>query len=108
MVVGLMFLLMMILIPHPTIAAPTDPRFSTFEPVIVGNASGTGYSAVTGPAGTLSPGFQVVARDVSAAPQNHETIILDFSQANVRLFGSQNSGTTLNCAARTLSSTTNL
>lgn len=97
--VGAVFLLMMILIPRSTIAAPTDPSFSTLEPVIVGNASGTGYLSVTGPAGTLSPGFQVIARDVTASPQN---------QANVRLSGSQNSGTTLNCAARTLSSTTNL
>jgi len=106
--VGLIFLLMMILIPRSTIGAPTDPSLSTLEPVIVGNASGTGYPVVNGPAGTLSPGFQVIARDVTAAPQNHETIILDFSQANVRLFGSQNSGTTLNCPAKTLSSTTNL
>jgi len=108
MAAGSLFLLMVILIPISTIAAPTDPGRSTLEPVIVGNASGTGYSAVTGPAGTLSPGFQVIARDVTASPQNHETIILDFSQANVRLSGSQNSGTTLNCPARTLSSTTNL
>jgi hypothetical protein len=84
----------------PTNAVPNkvpDPRNSTVDPVLVGSASGEAVDAGRG------PGFRVVARDVNNSPLWGEAILLDFSSApGIVLFADQASGTTVNCAARTL------
>lgn len=78
-----------------------DPRFTTFDPVLVGNQTGN-------PLGGLQPGFDVVIRDVFNVPIEGRAVILDFTGTPIRLSAVQNSGTTLDCVARTLSRVTDL
>jgi hypothetical protein len=81
-------------------AGVPDPRFSTIDAVVVGNASGT---AVGG-----SPvGFDVTVRDVSNAPLAGVTVTLAFSTAGMKVFSTQNAGTTVNCPAKSISRVTN-
>jgi len=74
------------------------------EPLLVGNSTGSlMLSAVPGDL----PGYQVQLRDVNNAPLPNVAVVLDFSQApTLRLYSSQNGGTTVNCAARTLTQIT--
>ena len=73
--------------------AKVDPRTSHADPLIVGD-----------PAGTRA--YLVNVRDINGAPQNRRLVTLDFSGSVVRLYEVQEPGTTLNCAARTLSRVT--
>jgi len=76
-----------------------DPRFNTIDAVVVGNTTGTAM-------GGAPAGFDVTMRDINNAPRANVIVTLDFSATVIRLYSTQNAGTTLNCAARTLSRTT--
>ena len=77
-----------------------DPRFSTCDPVVVGNVSGAAI-------GSAPAGFDVTLRDVNNAPLVGHVIVVDFSSSAMRLLGAQNPGTTIDCAGRRLSRVTN-
>lgn len=81
-------------------AGVPDPRFSTIDAVVVGNASGT-------PIGGSPAGYDVTVRDVSNAPLSGVTVTLNFSTSAMKVFSTQNAGTTVNCAAKSISRVTN-
>ncbi len=81
-------------------AGVPDNRFSTSDAVVVGNSSGTAI-------GNTPLGFDVTVRDVNNAPLPGRTVTLDFSATPMKVFNVQNAGTTLNCAAKTISRVTN-
>lgn len=81
-------------------AGVPDNRFSTSDAVVVGNASGTAI-------GGAPAGFDVTVKDVNNAPLPGRTVTLDFSATPMKVFSTQNAGTTLNCAAKTISRVTN-
>jgi hypothetical protein len=81
-------------------AGVPDPRFSTIDNVVVGNASGTAM-------GGAPAGFDVTVRDVSNAPLAGVTVSLAFSTAGMKVFSTQNAGTTVNCPAKSISRVTN-
>lgn len=75
---------------HPGLAsAKVDPRMSAVDPVVVGD-TGDGRT------------FRVQLRGVDNAPAAG-IVTLDFSSTPVRLEATQESGTTVDCAAHTLS-----
>ena len=77
-----------------------DNRFSTCDLVLVGNGSGA-------PIGGAPAGFDVNVRSVNNAPMPGAMVTLDFSATTIRLGSVQAPGTTIDCAARTLSRLTN-
>jgi hypothetical protein len=81
-------------------AGVPDPRFSTIDNVVVGNASGVAM-------GGAPAGFDVTVRDVSNAPLSGVTVTLSFSTAGMKVFSTQNAGTTVNCPAKSISRVTN-
>ena len=83
----------------PAGATTPDPRNSSTDIAVIGNSSGT-------PMGTTPPGFDVRLRDAHNAPLVGTAVTLDFSATGMRLYAAQNSGTTLDCAARTLTRVT--
>ena len=84
---------------RPVAAAVPNPPFSVVDRVVVGSPSGELVTlAFSGHAG-----FWVIVRDVNNMPIPGSTVTLDFSTSGVRGFAAQNPGTTLNCAARTMS-----
>lgn len=79
-----------------------DPRNSTFYSVVIGRP----------PAGATSPGgpleavnYPVVLKDVNNAPLVGQAVVLHFP-ASIRLYATQVPGTTVDCAARTLTRVT--
>jgi hypothetical protein len=80
-------------------ATVPDPRFSTTDLVVVGNTTGT-------PMGGLPAGYDVTVRDLNNVPKAGSVVTLDFSAAGMKVYSTQNAGTTINCAARTISRTT--
>ena len=82
-------------------AGVPDPRFSTVDLVVVGNASGNAI-------GGSPAGFDVTVRDVNNAPLAGRTVTLDFSATPMKVFTVQNAGTTVNCPAKTISRVTNV
>lgn len=82
--------------------AVPDPSQCSVESPMVGNHTGNTM------AGIGSPGYGVVVRDVLGVGIAGSTVSLDFSSApGIRLYSTQNPGTTVNCAARILSRMTN-
>lgn len=81
-------------------AGVPDNRFSTSDAVVVGNVSGTAI-------GGAPAGFDVTVKDVNNAPLAGRTVTLDFSGTPMKVYNAQNAGTTLNCAAKTISRVTN-
>lgn len=81
-------------------AGVPDNRFSTSDAVVVGNVSGTAI-------GGSPAGFDVVVKDVNNAPLPGRTVTLDFSATPMKVFNVQNAGTTVSCAAKTISRVTN-
>lgn len=77
-----------------------DPRFSTVDATVVGDASGVAI-------GAAPAGFDVVVRDINSAPLAGVTVVLNFSATPMKVFSAQNAGTTVNCAAKTISRVTN-
>lgn len=77
-------------------AGVPDPRFSTFDPIGVGDNTGTAY-------GGVPAGFDVAVKDVNNAPVLGATVTLNFSASGVRGYATQNAGTTVNAVAQTLS-----
>jgi hypothetical protein len=85
-------------------AGVPDPRFSSIESVVVGAAA-----QFVAPVGVL-PGYDVTVRDVSNAPLAGVTVTLNFSASGMKVFTTPNgggSGTTVNCAAKSISRVTN-
>jgi hypothetical protein len=83
-------------------AGVPDPRFSTIDPVAVGTNSGTATTQVPG-----TPGYDVVVRDVSNAPLPGVTVTLNYSTSGMKVYSTQNAGTTVNCPAKSISRVTN-
>jgi hypothetical protein len=77
------------------IAVP-DPRTSSIDPIGVGDCLGR-------PLGPAPAGFDVAVRDRNSGPLLGATVALDYSATAVRAYSTQNAGTTVNAAARTLS-----
>lgn len=85
-------------------AGVPDPRFSTVDAVVVGTNSG----ALTQQSGApLNPGFDVVVRDVNNAPLSGRTVTLNYTASGMKVYSTQNAGTTVNCAAKSISRVTN-
>ena len=88
-------------------AGVPSPQQSIVEPVVVGDASGNAYGA-PGSIGTQAvPGFEVTVRDVNLTPLANKNVVVDFSATTMKLHSTQNAGTTVNCAAKTISKLTN-
>ena len=83
-------------------AGVPDPRFSTIDPVAVGTNSGTATAQAA-----ATPGFDVVVRDVSTAPLAGVTVTLNYSTSAMKVYTTQNAGTTVNCPAKSISRVTN-
>lgn len=81
-------------------AGVPDNRFSTSDAVVVGNVSGTAI-------GGAPAGFDVTVKDVNNAPLPGRTVTLDFSATPMKVYNAQNAGTTVSCAAKTISRVTN-
>jgi hypothetical protein len=84
-----------------------DPARSSIEDAIVGNDRGNPIGA-GGSFGTEAvPGYEVTVRDVNNTGLAGVNVVLDFSAASAvtyrKLQNPQNSGTTVNCTAKTLS-----
>jgi hypothetical protein len=77
-------------LPSAAAAKPPYPGFCTIDPVVFGS-----------PAGDRT--YRVLIRDINNAPIAGHVVTLDFSQSALRLYTTQEAGTTLNCANRTLS-----
>ena len=56
--------------------------------------------------GGAPAGYDVLVRDVNNAPVAGAVVTLDFSASGMRVYSTQNAGTTLNCAANAISRTT--
>jgi hypothetical protein len=89
-----------LLLARPASAGVPDPRFSVTEPVIVGSPTGVAIGGTT-------PGYDVIVRDVSNVPLAGRTVELDLGPAGMKLYSTQEAGTTINCAAGTISRVTN-
>ncbi|MGH7725179.1 MAG: hypothetical protein ACREOU_07080 [Candidatus Eiseniibacteriota bacterium] len=83
----------------PAQAAVPDPSQSIVEPLVVASWTADPSPACAAP----RPGFDVIVRDAAGMPVAGATVALDFSPTIVRLYLTQNPGTTVNCAAYTLS-----
>ena len=83
-------------------AGVPDPRFSTIDPVAVGTNSGAATAQVSG-----TPGYDVIVRDVSNAPLAGVTVTLNYSTSAMKVYQTQNAGTTVNCPAKSISRVTN-
>jgi hypothetical protein len=81
-------------------AGVPDPRFSTLDAVVVGNVSGSAM-------GGVPAGFDVTVRDVNNAPLSGRTVTLNFAASGMKVISTQNAGTTVNCAAKSISRVTN-
>ena len=87
-------------------AGVPSPQQSLVEPVIVGNATGMPLG-IGGSIGTQAvPGFEVLVRDVNSAPLQNKNVVVDYSATTIKLHNSQSDGSTLNCAAKTVSKIT--
>lgn len=85
-------------------AGVPDPRFSTIDAVAVGTNTGALTSQTGAPA---NPGFDVTVRDVTNAPLAGVTVSLNYSASGMKVYTTQNAGTTVNCAAKSISRVTN-
>jgi len=79
-------------------ATVPDPRFSVIDNVVVGNATGTLM-------GGVPAGYDVSVRDVNNAPKAGSVVTLDFSATGMKVYSSQNAGTTVNCLAKAITRT---
>lgn len=83
----------------PALAAVPSPSQSTVDPVLLGTASGNAIQA----ASSAQPGFRVIVRDIIGQPIGNAQAMLDFFDAvGPRGISVQESGTTVNCAAKLL------
>jgi hypothetical protein len=83
-------------------AGVPDPRFSTIDPVAVGTNSGAATAQAA-----ASPGYDVIVRDVSNAPLAGVTVTLNYATSAMKVYSTQNAGTTVNCPAKSISRVTN-
>jgi hypothetical protein len=89
----------LVLIPG---AASAGVQFSTMDQVLVGSTLGIAINQVN----SNEPGFDVTRRDQVNAPVPGVNVTLHFAGTNLALYSSQNPGTTVDCAARTISRVT--
>jgi hypothetical protein len=82
-----------------------DPRFSSFEAVVIGCPSGTAIPGCSD-APLPAPGHQVVVRDINNSTLVGVSVTLNFSATTMRLFTDTRPGTTFNCIARTITRVT--
>ena len=85
-------------------AGVPDPRFSTVDAVVVGTNSGV---LTQQPGDPTNPGFDVVVRDVNNAPLSGRTVTLNYSASGMKVYSTQDAGTTVNCGAKSISRVTN-
>jgi len=83
-------------------AGVPDPRFSTIDPAAVGTNTGAATPQSPG-----TPGYDVIVRDVSNAPLAGVTVTLNYAVAGMKVYQTQNAGTTVNCPAKSISRVTN-
>jgi len=81
-------------------ATTPDPRFSSVDPVLVGNSSGVAV-------GVAPAGFDVMVRSVNNEPVPGHFVTIDFSNTTMKLHAVQNPGTTIDCALRVIRQVTN-
>jgi len=86
-------------------AGVPDPAFSTVGQVAVGTNSGVLTDEPSDPNGN---GFNVIVRDVTNAPLNGVLVTLNYTGSGLRLFASQDPGTTIGATGCTISRTTNI
>jgi hypothetical protein len=104
-------LLVALLAATDATAKVPDPRFSEIPAVIVGSPSGAALPSCGGPFGSKGErvaGFRVLIKEVNNAPLRYEQITLDFSQTSIHLLGDDRPGTTVDCAAHTITRFTDL
>jgi hypothetical protein len=95
----------------PVLAKVPDPRFSRVSTVVVGTTSGTSLTTCTSggyapPGGNRVDGFYVEVREINNTPLWFETVTLDFSRTSLHLLADDTPGTTVDCAARTITRVT--
>ena len=78
-------------------ASPPDPTRSTYDRILVGNSSGS----------DMSNGFKVILRDVGNIPLPGHTVSILFAGSGAHPDVQQESGTTSNCTAASLSRISN-
>lgn len=83
-------------------AGVPDPRFCTIDPVAVGTNTGTATPQAPG-----TPGFDVVVKDVTNGPLAGVTVTLNYAVSAMKVYQTQNAGTTVNCPAKSISRVTN-
>lgn len=81
--------------PVDSSAKTPDPLRSSVPKILIGCVSGVPVEGSTG--------FQVVVRDVNNTGHSGDVAMLDFSATSLRLIADQETGTTVDCAGKTLS-----
>jgi len=94
-------------LPALSDAGSPDPRWSVVEPLLVGCPSGNALPGCDRPMGSVA-GFQVLVMGAQVVPLAGRTVTLDFSATSMRLYGDTRPGTTVNCAAATVSRLTDV
>ena len=82
-----------------------DPRSCEVPSVLVGSPSGAplpSCGGLLGSTGERVAGYRVLLRDVNFSPLWSEQVTLDFSQTAIHLLSDDRPGSTVDCAARTI------
>ncbi len=88
-------------------AGVPDPRNSTVETVMVGNATGNPLGAPGGFGTSAVGGFEVIVRDINNLALIGRPVVLDVSSSpGIKLFNVVGGGITVNCTNRTLTKPT--
>lgn len=90
--------------PAARARALADPRFATYDAVVVGSPLGLAINQAGDPG---NPGFDVTVRAIDNSPVPGAFVSLDFTGAGITLYTSQNSGTTIDCAQESIHRLTN-
>jgi hypothetical protein len=101
----ILFALLVLILGAGEAFSKVDPRYSEVAAVISGSPSGAALpscGAQPGATGDRAAGFRVVVRDVNGSPQYARQVTLHFSQTAIVLLGDDRTGTTIDCAARTI------
>jgi len=89
-----------------SVASAGIPDASTSTVDAGGAAVGTNSGALTAQSGG-SPGFDVTVRDITNAPLAGVTVTLNYTASGMKVYTTQNAGTTVNCPAKAISRVTN-
>jgi len=85
-------------------AGVPDAAFSTIDQVAVGTNLGT---LTTQSGFPLNPGYDVTVRDVTNQPLPGVIVSLNYSASGMKVYSTQNAGTTINLTSCVISRTTN-